>query len=87
MRDILLFLEEHLTITPELEISEIDIFELIEALDYPSGEIANTLLALDDAGFIDSDCSYASDCISDLIVSRITYSGYQFLETIRSETV
>lgn len=87
MRDILLYLEEHLTITSELEISEIDIFELMESLDYPSGEIANTLLALDEAGFIDSDCCYASNCIDDLIISRITYSGYQFLETIRPETV
>ena len=54
VRDTLFFLEDHLSINSELEFSTIDIYELDKSLDYPIGELSNTLLVLDDAGFIQS---------------------------------
>ena len=54
VRDTLFFLEDRLSINSELEFSTIDIYELDKSLDYPIGELSNTLLVLDDAGFIQS---------------------------------
>ena len=87
VRSILFFLEDHLSINSELEISTIDIYDLKESLDYPIGEIANTLLVLEDADFIRLYRYSADDSIEDISVYRITYSGYEFIEHIRPETV
>ena len=53
----------------------------------PIQEIANTLVILDEAGYIISVRNDNDDCIADLDVYRITYDGYQFIETIRPEPV
>lgn len=87
VRDVLFFLEDHLTINSELEFSTINIYDLEKSLDYPIGEISNTLLVLDDAGFIQTYRCDSDDSIEDLGVFRITYSGYEFIEHIRPETV
>ena len=87
VRDTLFFLEDHLFINSELEFSTIDIYELDKSLDYPIGELSNTLLVLDDGGFIQSYRCDSDDSIEDLSIYRITYSGYEFIEHIRPETV
>lgn len=87
MRDTLFCLEDHLSISPELEILDIDIHELKKHLEYPIEEIANMLLVLNEANFIDATYDFAEDAIDYLIVSRITYSGYQLIESIRPKTV
>lgn len=46
VRDILFFLEDHLSINSELEFSSIDIYELDQSLNYSIGELSNTLLVL-----------------------------------------
>lgn len=87
VRSILFFLEDHLSINSELEVSTIDIYDLKESLDCPIGEIANTLLVLEDADFIRLSRYSANNSIDDISVYRITYSGYEFIEHIRPETV
>lgn len=87
MRDILFYLEEHLSISEELEFEEISMYDLAQHLDYPIQEIANTLVILDEAGYIISVRNDNDDRIADLDVYRITYDGYQFIETIRPEPV
>lgn len=87
IRDILFYLEEHLSISPELEFLYIDVHELGENLNYPLNEIANTVLVLDDAGFIESTTYSVGDGCIDISISRITYSGYDFIELIRPENV
>ncbi len=87
IRDIMFYLEEHLSISSELEIEEVSVYTLEKALSYPIQELANTLFALDDAGFIEIKYDFGSNRIDILNVSRITYGGYQFIESVRPEPV
>ncbi len=87
IRDVLLYLEENLSISPELEFLHMDIHQLGKDLNYPLNEIANTVLSLNDAGFIVSDTFSAGDGCVMIMISRITYSGYEFIELVRPESV
>lgn len=87
-RDVLFLLEEKLIITRDLEIISVDLEEITSALPtYEAGEIANTLIVLNEAGFIFSENVFGDVIVEDILVARITYSGYQFLESIRPEPV
>ena len=87
-RDILFLLEKELTISSDLEILALVLDEIKANLnDYEIGEIANTLIILNEAGFIVADTIFSNDGIEDILVSRITYDGYQFIESIRPESV
>lgn len=87
IRDIMFYLEENLTMNSNLEINEISVFDLPEKLNYSIEEIANTLLVLDDANFIVCYRNNGDDAIVALDIYRITYTGYQFLESIRPDSV
>lgn len=87
IRAIMLYLEENLTMNSDLEINEISVFDLPRKINFSIEEIANTLLVLDDAGFIVCYQNDGDDAIVALDVYRITYTGYQFLESVRSDTV
>jgi hypothetical protein len=87
IRAIMLYLEENLTMNSDLEINEISVFDLPRKINFSIEEIANTLLVLDDAGFIVCYRNDGDDAIVALDVYRITYTGYQFLESVRSDTV
>lgn len=86
IRDILFYLEENLSISPDLDTEEISIFELSQKLKYPINELVNTLLVLDDAGFIAAAYDSGDNHITEFDIYRITYDGYQFIETIRPES-
>lgn len=67
---------------------QIDFDDFVPLLSsYSSDDIEYTCLKLKEAGFIRATTS--SDCESDIVVSLIdiTYSGHQFLNDIRSDTV
>ena len=87
IRAIMFYLEENLTMNSDLEINEISVFDLPRKINFSIEEIANTLLVLDDAGFIVCYRNDGDDAIVALDVYRITYTGYQFLESVRSDTV
>ena len=87
IRDIMFYLEENLTMNSDLEINEISVLDLPEKLNYSIEEIANTLLVLDDANFIVCYRNNGDDAIVALDIYRITYTGYQFLESIRPDSV
>lgn len=88
VRDVLFLLEDNLTITSNLEICFFGLEEIVPILhQYNPGEIANVLLVLHEAGFIVADSIFSEDCIEDILVSRITFNGYQFIESIRPESV
>lgn len=74
-------------ITSDLELEEIDVYELNNHLNYSIQELANTLLVLNEANFIEIVTDYGNNQITYLDVYRITYEGYQFLESIRPEPV
>ena len=87
MRDVLLYLEENLTYSPELRLQFISIQDLDKNLPHTIQEIANMVLVLDDADFIDASRFDTGDQLCELLVSRITYSGYQLIESIRPQPV
>lgn len=87
IRDILFYLEENLQLTPDLELEEISLFDLPQHLNYSIQELANTLLVLQEAGFIEAYVVHGDNQITLLDIYRITYDGYQFIESIRPETV
>lgn len=88
IRDVLLYLEENLEITPKLEIKSIPLGKIANSVSYPIEETANTLLTLDEGGLIIAKHNTSgNNMIYQFSVSRITYSGYQFIETIRPKSV
>lgn len=87
VRDVLLFLEENLTITPDLEIKSIPLYQIAKSLNqYPQNEVAHCLLALKDAGFIVAQVNASGNCIHRLSVSRITFDGHEFIGQIRPKS-
>lgn len=87
MRDILFYLEENLTFSDDLDPKYVSIQGLSENLPYTIQEIANMILIMDDAGFISASKFVSNNKIQELIVNRITYDGYQIIESIRPQTV
>lgn len=87
MRNILFYLEEHLTITNDLEFQEISVLGLDKKLNYPVQELANTALVLYEAGLIEAEVDYGDNHIHLFDIYRITYDGYQFIESIRPQSV
>ncbi len=87
MRNTLLFLEKVLSISSDLEFEGITIQVLAKNVNYPIQDLANTVLCLHEANFIVASILFGNDSIEELLITRITYSGYQFLESIRPDTV
>ena len=88
VRDTLLYLEGQLVVTPELEFKPFALSQIEKDLPYSREELANTLLILGEAGFIQEmhDLDVGNK-LCQMAVSRITYAGYQFIATIRPKTV
>lgn len=86
VRSILLYLEENLDVSEDEGFIEIGYRDISSATKISRSEVINTLFVLNDAGFILSGCDFSAG-IEELDVTRLTYDGYQFLETIRPETV
>lgn len=77
-----------MTLSPDLELNLLTLNDIADFVtDYGKNEIANTLLVLHEGGFIEASYLYTGTCISELLVSRITYNGYQLIENIRPESV
>ena len=76
IRAIMFYLEENLTMNPNLEINKISVFDLPGKIKFSIEEITNTLLVLDDAGFIVCYWDEGDGAITALDVYRITYAGY-----------
>ncbi len=87
VRDILIFLEDNLQISSELVFEEISYTELASQLTYDVREIVNTLFAIRESGFIDCNVDYSLNGLDFFDIYRITYNGYQFIESIRPEPV
>lgn len=86
IRTLLLYLEENLTVSED-GFEEIDYTQISEDTNIAIPETINTLVVLDEAGFIQTNYEYGNDSFDELSVSRITYDGYQFLESVRPEPI
>lgn len=82
IRTLLLYLEENLAVS-ENGFEEIDYTQISEDTKVSIPETINTLKVLDEAGFIQTIGNYGDDSIDELCVFRITYDGYQFIDSIR----
>ena len=86
IRTLLLYLEENLTVSED-GFEEIDYTQISEDTKISISETINTLVVLDEAGFIQTNYGYGNDSFDELSVFRITYDGYQFLESVRPEPI
>lgn len=86
IRTLLLYLEKNLTVSED-GFEEIDYTQISEDTKTSIPETINTLVVLDEAGFIQTISNYGDDSIDELCVFRITYDGYQFLESVRPEPI
>lgn len=86
IRTLLLYLEEKLTVSED-GFEEINYTQISEDTQISISETINTLVVLDEAGFIQTNYEYGNDSFDELSVSRITYDGYQFLESVRPEPI
>lgn len=82
IRTLLLYLEENLTVSED-GFEEIDYTQISEDTNIAIPETINTLKVLDEAGFIQTIGNYGDNSIDELSVFRITYDGYQFIDSIR----
>lgn len=87
VRDVLLFLEENLQLSPELEYIPVSMRTIADAVHYPLPEVVNTLVLLEEADFLNAMTDYSNGKILIYDVWRLTYDGHQFLDTIRPKTV
>lgn len=89
VRDTLITLEKWLILNDELEFVYLSLEEICkssEMLKYSKPDIAYTLVMLKEANFINAIIDYGCDGICELDVIRLTFTGHQFLDTIRPET-
>lgn len=89
IRDSLLYLEEWLVLTDNLEYQSLSLEEICQGgsmLKYSLPELAYTLTKMEEAGFINATIEFANDSIDFLEISSITYAGHQFLDSIRPES-
>ena len=88
IRDILIFCEKELTFNSNLAWVPIHLYAFCNSLtQYSREDIAYTLYLLDEAGYIDSHIVEADGGILHIIVYRLTYTGHEFLDTIKSDNV
>ena len=88
IRDILIFCEKELTLDSNLTWVPIHLDVFCSSLtQYSHEDIVYTLYLLDEAGYIDSHIVEADGGILHIIVYRLTYSGHEFLDTIKSDNV
>ena len=88
IRAILLHSEEHLMFDEDLDWQPLDLADYCDAIPkYSRQEIAYTLYLLDEADYIDAHVIEADGGIYDIRVYRLTYSGHEFIDTIRSNTI
>lgn len=89
IRDTLVTLEDWLILNNNLEFISLSLDEICkssEMLKHSKSDIAYTLVILNEAGFIEAIIDYGDfNCICELEVIRLTYSGHQFIDAIRPQ--
>ena len=88
IRDVLIFFEANLAFGEDLSWVPISLNELCTNFPkYSKEELAYTLLLLDEACYIEANIINRDGGILSIYVYRLTYSGHEFLDTIKSDTV
>ena len=76
----------------EISFEAISFNEIVKHLNkrkekYSRVDIFYTLYNLEQGGYISASCGYSNDSVEDFFVNYITYSGHQFLDTVRDSAV
>lgn len=88
VRDILSLCENFLDLNDDLSWKKLRLQDFCQNLSSYSREtIAYTLILLDEADYINCNIIESDNNIIDIFVFRLTYSGHEFIETIRSNSV
>ena len=54
--------------------------------DYDKADIAYTLVILKEGGFVDANISQTDSIIANIVINRLTYSGHEYLQSIKDNT-
>lgn len=88
VRDILIICEDHPTFNEYLAYNHLYLNNFCDKLpSYSNQEIVYTLILLEEAGLIIAKPFRFDGGISDICVTRLTYAGHEFIDTIRSDNV
>lgn len=87
IRSLLLYLESNLTVSEDEGFESIDYRQISSDTGISAPEVINTLFVLGEAHFITISADSGDDCFDELLVNRITYDGYQFLDAVRPKTI
>lgn len=88
VRDLLLYCEKALTLDDSLSWNHLNIQNFCDEFPkYSKSEIAYTLFMLEEADFISASITPGNCGISEIAVFHITYSGHEFIDTIRSNKI
>lgn len=91
MRDVMLHLESSLVMSVDddgsVDFEESSLVDISEALKDKWGQqdVAYSLVNLSEAGYLRSAWSEGDDAINEFCVYRITFSGHEFIDTVRDE--
>ena len=88
VRSLLLALEDKLRLNNELEYPRAFITDICSSVflsGYSLPQIAYTALKLKEAGYIDAYIESSDGCIGSVCFSSITFTGHQFLESVRNQ--
>lgn len=86
IRDILLKCEAECSLNESLEWTDLTLSDF-ENLGYSNQEIAYTIVLLEEADYIVASINYFDNAIGYVSVSRLTYFGHEFLDSIRPESI
>ncbi|WP_165000401.1 DUF2513 domain-containing protein [Anaerophilus nitritogenes] len=91
LRDVLLSLEKNLLINENLSFNHIDLNQILafdSLKDYKKEDIYYCIFNLIEINFIDGRITFADGGIPYIcLISNITYSGHEFLQSIKSDTI
>lgn len=88
IRAVLLYCEDSFTLDEHLIWQPLCLSDFCSSLPlYSRQEIAYSLYLLDEANYIETHIVEADNGIVDIYVFRLTYSGHEFIDSIRPETV
>lgn len=88
IRNILIFCETNLTFGYDLSWNPISLNGFCQHLsEYSREELAYSLLLLNEACYIEAHIINRDGGIMDIYVYRLTFSGHEFLDTIKSDTI
>lgn len=81
IRELLLYVEENVYISDDLDIADID------RLNYTKDELLYTAIKLKEAGYLNATIELDVENYTEVIIHSLTWLGHKFLDNIRDDGV